>query len=46
MLQVPLLTTFGYAFTSVSDRGDEMILAMLARGCQAIRHLETLELIR
>lgn len=46
MLQVPLLTTFGYAFTSVTDRGDEMVLAMLARRCQAIRHLETLELIR
>ena len=46
MLQVPLLTTFGYAFTSVTDRGDEMILAMLSRGCHAIRHLETTQLIR
>ncbi len=45
MLQVPLLTTFGYAFAAATDRGDEMILAMLARGCDAIRHLETNELI-
>jgi hypothetical protein len=46
MLQIPLLTTFGYAFAAATDRGDEMILAMLARGCDAIRHLETNELIR
>jgi aminoglycoside phosphotransferase (APT) family kinase protein len=46
MLQVPLLTTFGYAFTSVTDRGDEMVLAMMTRGCEAIRHLEAIELIR
>jgi hypothetical protein len=46
MLQVPLLTTFGYAFAATTDRGDEMILAMLSRGCHAIRHLGTIELIR
>ncbi|OHU32931.1 phosphotransferase family protein [Mycobacteroides chelonae] len=46
MLQVPLITTFGYAFAAATDRGDEMVLAMLARGCRAIRHLDTLELIR
>jgi aminoglycoside phosphotransferase (APT) family kinase protein len=46
MLQVPLLTTFGYAFTAATDRGDEMILTMLTRGCDAIRHLGTTELIR
>lgn len=46
MLQVPLLTTFGYAFTVATDRGDEMVLAMLTRGCAAIRHLETMDLIR
>jgi hypothetical protein len=46
MLQVPLLTTFGYAFTAATGRGDEMVLAMLARGCDAIRHLGTMELIR
>jgi hypothetical protein len=46
MLQIPLLTTFGYAFAAATDRGDEMVLAMLARGCDAVRHLETNELIR
>ncbi|MFZ3267804.1 MAG: phosphotransferase [Mycobacterium sp.] len=45
MLQIPLLTTFGYAFAAVTDRGDEMVLAMLARGCRAIRDLGTIELI-
>ncbi|MGB7144736.1 MAG: aminoglycoside phosphotransferase family protein [Mycobacterium sp.] len=46
MLQVPLLTTFGYAFAAATDRGDEMVLVMLTRGCRAIRHLQTTELIR
>jgi aminoglycoside phosphotransferase (APT) family kinase protein len=46
MLQIPLLTTFGYAFAAVTDRGDEMVLTMLTRGCRAIRHLETIELIK
>ena len=45
MLQIPLLTTLGYAFAAVTDRGDEMVLAMLARGCRAIRDLGTIELI-
>ncbi|MCX4095885.1 phosphotransferase family protein [Nocardia sp. alder85J] len=46
MLQIPMLTTLGYAFATETDRGDEMFLAMLARGCAAIRHLGTLELVR
>lgn len=46
MLQIPMLTTLGYAFTGATDRGDEMVLTMLARGCRAIRELETHELIR
>jgi aminoglycoside phosphotransferase (APT) family kinase protein len=46
MLQVPLLTTFGFAFAAATDRGDDMVLAMLERGCQAIRELGTLDLIR
>lgn len=46
MLQIPMLTTLGYAFTAATDRGDEMVLTMLSRGCRAIRELETLELIR
>lgn len=46
MLQIPMLTTFGYAFAAMTDRGDEMALTMLGRGCRAIRRLGTLELIR
>lgn len=46
MLQVPLITTLGFAFSAATDRGDEMALAMLGRGCRAIRELETLDLIR
>jgi hypothetical protein len=44
-VQVPLLVALGTAFASTTDRGDEMMLAMLSRGCQAIRDLDTLELI-
>ncbi|MGZ8746295.1 MAG: phosphotransferase family protein [Mycobacterium sp.] len=44
-VQVPLLVALGTAFASTTDRGDEMMLAMLGRGCQAIRELDTLELI-
>jgi hypothetical protein len=44
-VQVPLLVALGTAFASTTDRGDEMMLAMLSRGCQAIRELDTLELI-
>ncbi|WP_405494951.1 phosphotransferase family protein [Nocardia sp. NBC_00511] len=46
MLQIPLLTTFGYAFAATTDRGDDAMLAMIHRGCQAIRSLQTLELIK
>jgi hypothetical protein len=46
MLQAPLLTTLGLAFASATERGDEMLLTMLQRGCLAIRELGTLELIR
>ncbi|OBG15628.1 aminoglycoside phosphotransferase [Mycolicibacterium celeriflavum] len=45
-VQAPVLTALGYAFASSTERGDEMILTMLSRGCQAIRELETLELIK
>lgn len=45
MLQVPLITTLGFAFSAATERGDDMVLAMLARGSQAIRELGTLELI-
>ena len=46
MLQVPLITTLGYAFSAATDRGDDMVLVMLERGGRAIRELGTLEMIR
>lgn len=46
MLQVPMITTLGHAFSTATERGDEMALVMLQRGARAIRDLETLELIR
>lgn len=45
LVQAPLLVALGTAFASTTERGDEMMLAMLSRGCRAIRELETLELI-
>ena len=39
MLQIPLLTMLGFAFSAATERGDDMALAMLARGCAAIRDL-------
>lgn len=46
VLQAPLLVALGTAFATSTERGDEMMLAMLGRGCRAIRDLGTLELIR
>lgn len=45
MLQIPVITTLGFAFSATTDRGDDMALAMLQRGCRAIRELDTLRLI-
>jgi aminoglycoside phosphotransferase (APT) family kinase protein len=45
MLQIPLLTTFGYAFAAATDRGDDMVLTMISRGCRALRDLETIQLV-
>jgi hypothetical protein len=45
-VQAPLLTGLGFAFAASTERGDEMMLTMLHRGCRAIRELETLDLIR
>jgi aminoglycoside phosphotransferase (APT) family kinase protein len=45
MLQVPLLTVLGCAFASSTERGDDMMLVMLERGCQAIRELDSMKLI-
>ena len=45
VLQAPLISALGFAFAAATERGDDMVLAMLSRGCQAIRELGTLELI-
>lgn len=45
MLQVPLITTLGFAFSAATERGDDMALVMLERGSRAIRELGTLELL-
>ena len=45
MLQIPLITTLGFAFSAATGRGDEMALVMLERGCRAIRELGTLKAI-
>ena len=44
-LQGPLITVFGAAYGTPTERGDEMFLAMISRSCQAIRDLGTLELV-
>ena len=46
MLQVPLISTLGFAFSAETERGGEMMLAMMKRGSQAIRDLGTLDLVR
>ncbi len=45
MLQTPLISALGFAFATTTDRGDDMVLTMLRRGCQAIRDLDTVQLI-
>ncbi len=45
VLQAPLITALGFAFAAATERGDEMVLAMLQRGCRAIRELGTLGLL-
>jgi len=45
VVQAPLLVALGTAFAATTERGDEMMLAMLSRGCRAIRDLDTLGLI-
>lgn len=45
VVQAPLITALGLAFASSTERGDEMILIMLSRGCRAVRELGTLDLI-
>jgi aminoglycoside phosphotransferase (APT) family kinase protein len=43
--QALLISALGFAFATATDRGDDMVLTMLARGCEAIRDLGTLDLI-
>jgi Phosphotransferase enzyme family len=45
MPQAVLISALGFAFAATTERGDDMVLTMLSRGCQAIRDLGTLELI-
>ena len=45
MLQAPLISALGFAFAAATERGDDMVLTMLTRGCRAIRDLGTLELL-
>jgi Phosphotransferase enzyme family len=45
VIQALLISALGFAFATATERGDDMVLTMLGRGCQAIRDLGTLELI-
>lgn len=45
VVQAPLISALGFAFAASTERGDDMVLAMLSRGCRAIRELGTLDLI-
>jgi hypothetical protein len=45
VIQALLISALGFAFATATERGDDMVLAMLGRGCQAIRDLGTVELI-
>ncbi|MFT3901342.1 MAG: phosphotransferase [Gordonia sp. (in: high G+C Gram-positive bacteria)] len=45
MLQIPLITTLGYAFSAETERGDEMAATMLARGARAIDDHDTVALV-
>ncbi|BAX93753.1 phosphotransferase family protein [Mycobacterium shigaense] len=45
VVQALLISALGFAFAVSTERGDDMVLTMLTRGCRAIRDLDTLELI-
>jgi phosphotransferase family enzyme len=45
MPQALLISALGFAFATATDRGDDMVLTMLARGCRAIRDHGTCDLI-
>ena len=44
-LHVPLIATLGWAFTTQTARGGDMMLAMVRRSCAALRDLGSLELL-
>ena len=46
MIQALLISGLGFAFAVGTDRGDDMVATMLRRGCQAVRELGTLDLVR
>jgi hypothetical protein len=45
MLQAPLIEVLGSSVADVTERGDDMFLAMTRRSCAAIRDLDTFALI-
>lgn len=45
MLQGPLVSVFGCAYGTRTERGDRMFAAMVARSCAAIRDLGTLDAV-
>lgn len=45
MLQALLISALGCAFAVATERGEDMFVVMLRRGCRAIAELETLDLI-
>ncbi|MGE2736887.1 phosphotransferase family protein [Mycolicibacterium vaccae] len=45
VFQAPLITALGFAFATTTERGNEMVLTMLHRGCRAIRELDAIALV-
>ncbi|MGA8256245.1 MAG: aminoglycoside phosphotransferase family protein [Nocardioides sp.] len=45
MIQGPLVSVFGCAYGTRTERGDRMFAAMVTRACAAIRDLDTLALV-
>ena len=44
MLQCPLIIVIGAAYGTRTERGDAMFAVMMARSCQAIRDLGSIEM--
>lgn len=45
VIQALLISALGFAFATATERGDDMVLTMLRRGCRAVRDLGTLDLL-